>query len=344
MCHKYFVVVVSLVTSINCYRYPGYYGLSEFPVDADFASAYSGLTSGSVVNSLNKLPEGVFVPPGPIDLDSLSPIGEASSTSKSTDKSLPLDKASVPSYLDNHKNVPDLSKSSSSSSSGGGKSDTPKEVKASSHANTHRVIEKSSVKNEVKAKESFSMPSIPPIPSIDDAMKIDSDSEKKGHHHETSSAFHDDDAHSAPVHRQNNAPHAVKGRHKHVDNHEQAQQITPDYDAPVPYAHRQYTNRKRPSRHKNMRVFDYDYDVAYRSDFYWLIPLVIIIGIGVLILPLCSLFMTAMVSNGAINFTGKRRKRRSTGELHPFLSDQLIDTLIKVDLAIDSLRSTFQQE
>lgn len=336
MCHTCLLIVISLITSVHCYRYPGYYGVSDFPIDTDFASAYSGLTSGPL-HSLHKIPETPLLPPGPIDVDTLLPLSEASSTSKSTDKSHPVNKSSVPSYLDNHKNVPDLGKVS-------GKGEPPKEAKTSTHQSTQRIVEKSNVKSEVKAKESFSMPSMPSMPSIDDSMKIDSDSEK-GHSQDTSSAaFHETDGHSAPVHRQN-APHNGRGgsgsRHKHVDNHEQAQQITTDYDVPVHYAHhRQHTSRKRPSRHKNMRIFDYDYDVAYRSDFYWLIPLVIIIGMGVLILPLCSLFMTAMVSNGAINFTGKRRKRST--QLHPLLSDQLLDTLIKVNSAIDALRSTFQ--
>lgn len=72
----------------------------------------------------------------------------------------------------------------------------------------------------------------------------------------------------------------------------------------------------------NLRSYPYDYheaypyhghqDVSYRSEFYWLIPLIMIIGIGALLLPLCSLFMTTLASNGAIGLTGRRRKRRSS--------------------------------
>lgn len=49
-------------------------------------------------------------------------------------------------------------------------------------------------------------------------------------------------------------------------------------------------------------------DVGYRSDNYWLIPLTIIIGIGALLLPMLSFFMTIMVSNGAISLSGRRKR------------------------------------
>lgn len=75
-----------------------------------------------------------------------------------------------------------------------------------------------------------------------------------------------------------------------------------------------------PHYHHNLRSY-YDYHdpypyhhahepVSYRSEFYWLIPLVMIIGIGALLLPLCSLFMTTLASNGAVGLGGRRRKRR----------------------------------
>jgi len=85
------------------------------------------------------------------------------------------------------------------------------------------------------------------------------------------------------------------------------------------------------------RIYDYDntyanYDVAYRSDFYWLIPLVIIIGIGALILPLCSLFMTTMVSNGAISLSGRRK--RSTEEVGNSISDQVFELISEVEDAL----------
>ena len=76
-----------------------------------------------------------------------------------------------------------------------------------------------------------------------------------------------------------------------------------------------------PHYHHNLRSY-YDYHdpyayhhhvqepISYRSEFYWLIPLVMIIGIGALLLPLCSLFMTTLASNGAVSLGGRRRKRR----------------------------------
>jgi hypothetical protein len=85
------------------------------------------------------------------------------------------------------------------------------------------------------------------------------------------------------------------------------------------------------------RYYDYDYDVAYRSDFYWLIPLVIIIGIGALILPLCSLFMTTMVSNGAINLTGRRKRSLGDPESNESLSYQILTLVTKVEEALITL-------
>lgn len=112
----------------------------------------------------------------------------------------------------------------------------------------------------------------------------------------------------------------------------------PQYEGP-PY-------HRLPVRpYKNVRqMYDtYDaYDVAYRSDFYWLIPLVIIIGIGVLILPLFSLFMTAMVSNGAINLTGRRRKRRSVNEDNDF-PDQLVELVAHVEEVLTQLSQLFDE-
>lgn len=94
-----------------------------------------------------------------------------------------------------------------------------------------------------------------------------------------------------------------------------------------PYSTLQAEHRNNP------RYYDYDYDLAYRSDFYWLIPLVIIIGIGALLLPLCSLFMTTMVSNGAINLTGRRR-RRSISDTRDSLSNQVLQIVTKVEEAL----------
>lgn len=76
-----------------------------------------------------------------------------------------------------------------------------------------------------------------------------------------------------------------------------------------------------PQYHHNLRSY-YDYHdpyayhhhahepVSYRSEFYWLIPLVMIIGIGALLLPLCSLFMTTLASNGAVSLGGRRKRRK----------------------------------
>lgn len=57
----------------------------------------------------------------------------------------------------------------------------------------------------------------------------------------------------------------------------------------------------------------YDYwenaDLYARQDYYWLIPVAFIIGIGALLLPVVSLFITAMITTGTINLTAGRKKR-----------------------------------
>jgi hypothetical protein len=85
----------------------------------------------------------------------------------------------------------------------------------------------------------------------------------------------------------------------------------------------------------------YDYgagEVSYRSDFYWLIPLVIIIGIGALLLPMLSLFMTIMVSQGAISLTG-RRKRSFISEQSGISAESIMELISKVESAIKKFNS-----
>uniref|UniRef100_T1KYC6 Uncharacterized protein n=1 Tax=Tetranychus urticae TaxID=32264 RepID=T1KYC6_TETUR len=63
-------------------------------------------------------------------------------------------------------------------------------------------------------------------------------------------------------------------------------------------------------RHHRYDYWDPSHDLAYgRTDYYWLIPVAFIIGIGAILLPVFSLFFTAMVTTGTINLTAGRRKR-----------------------------------
>lgn len=65
------------------------------------------------------------------------------------------------------------------------------------------------------------------------------------------------------------------------------------------------------------RQHRYDYwdssELYARADYYWLIPVAFIIGIGALLLPVFSLFITAMVTTGTINLTAGRKKRSIGG-------------------------------
>lgn len=92
----------------------------------------------------------------------------------------------------------------------------------------------------------------------------------------------------------------------------------------------------------------YDYgtgggEVAYRSDFYWLIPLVIVIGIGALLLPLLSLFMTIMVSQGAISLTG-RRKRSFSDEIPALSSESILNLISRLESAISKSAHKFNSQ
>ena len=86
---------------------------------------------------------------------------------------------------------------------------------------------------------------------------------------------------------------------------------------------------------------DYGHELGYRSDFYWLIPLIIVIGMGALLLPLMSALMTALVSTGAITLTaGRRRRRRDTEHIFASLkenalSETLMSLLTQIETAFD---------
>lgn len=88
-------------------------------------------------------------------------------------------------------------------------------------------------------------------------------------------------------------------------------------------------------------LFDFhDYgELGYRSEFYWLIPLIMVIGIGALLLPLLSVFTTALVSSGAITLTAGRKKReaeRIFASMQPnALSDTMMSLLTQVEKAFE---------
>jgi hypothetical protein len=51
-----------------------------------------------------------------------------------------------------------------------------------------------------------------------------------------------------------------------------------------------------------------------KSDYYWLIPLVIVIGFGALLIPLLGTLMTTLITQGTINLTAGRKKRSIENE------------------------------
>lgn len=68
---------------------------------------------------------------------------------------------------------------------------------------------------------------------------------------------------------------------------------------------------KNPS---NMAIYYKRYygDVAGKSDYSWIVPLIIVIGFGTLLIPLLGTLMTTMMTQGTINLTAGRRRKRST--------------------------------
>lgn len=373
------VIVILLIATISpgCFfveghRYAGYYGFHEFPIEPDLPGLNSGIKSlATATSSSNSDLPSSSSPPGPIDVVnmSLSSGSHQMEVKKLTDAL--IDKVSIPTYLDNHKNVPNLQSAAKAAAGGGGGhgGEGEEEKSFAPPVNFHRITDGEEAKIDGSGgkggagKEILRMPSMEPIAPFS-SFKVPTDDREKDHEEDLSSYHSSGEPymkaiktnHSAHLPRrpqqqqqqpqqQQQQQQTSPGEEGYNESPQQQQQQEPQITHPTSTQEQYNSRHRRPSpygsRHKKMRIFDYDYDIAYRSDFYWLIPLVIIIGIGALLLPLCSLFMTAMVSNGAINFTGKRRKRSSSSSLNPIISGQLFDVLLKVDSAIDVLRKTF---
>lgn len=352
------VVTLSKFTYVTGNRYAGYYGFHEFPIEPELPSSLAGLTnSHGTSKSTNEIHHSSsnYSPPGPINFSmfDVTPhhTNSLSDVKKTVDST--MSKIFVPTYLDNEKNVPELQQQVNDLVDG--KSNNEKEKSSSflPKVNSQQHTQGTSNESSGKVKESLHMPSIPPVPSFPSVKVPTSDDKEKYPEQEDLSSYHGTEPHLMKPIKTNHSTHLPRRpqlmHQESPQNQEPHQHQQQQQEPQLTHPSQQYTSRHRPSpygsRHKNIRIFDYDYDIAYRSDFYWLIPLVIIIGIGALLLPLCSLFMTAMVSNGAINFTGKRRKRSpNDSSINPFLSGQLLETLLKVDTAIEILKKAFDRK
>ncbi|KAH7642170.1 hypothetical protein DERF_003210 [Dermatophagoides farinae] len=78
-------------------------------------------------------------------------------------------------------------------------------------------------------------------------------------------------------------------------------------------------------------------DVAGKSDYSWIVPLIIVIGFGTLLIPLLGTLMTTMMTQGTINLTAGRRRKRSTTN---FL-DELYEMSNKIE--IGPILKTFEE-
>lgn len=92
----------------------------------------------------------------------------------------------------------------------------------------------------------------------------------------------------------------------------------------------------------------YDYwenaELYARSDYYWLIPVAFIIGIGALLLPVFSLFITAMVTTGTINLTaGRKRRSLSADSVRGLRSREALRTLTDLVDKVQSAMKRFGQ-
>lgn len=195
--------------------------------------------------------------------------------------------------------------------------------------------------------------------------KKEKDHKHHDHHHHHSEKDHkhghgehhkhhkDEKNHQEHHHQQNHDQHQQQ-QHQEDDGKKQGKDIyyrRPQYDEVIephqilmePHLYQQ--PHVDPDAHNlYYKNAGYDYgagaggEVAYRSDFYWLIPLVIIIGIGALLLPMLSLFMTIMVSQGAITLTG-RRKRSFMNEESGISAESIMGLISKVESAIKKFNS-----
>lgn len=109
------------------------------------------------------------------------------------------------------------------------------------------------------------------------------------------------------------------------------------------------SSAESPAAKKSRFLFDlhglhsheahYGHDIGFRSEHYWLIPLIIVIGCGALLLPMLSVLTTALVSSGAITLTAGRKKReveRIFASMQPnALSDTMASLLSQVEKAFE---------
>lgn len=174
-------------------------------------------------------------------------------------------------------------------------------------------------------------------------------SEDKGneqHHHQDHKSDHKDGHSDQHKHGKEEKGHEEQ-HHKKGKKKSENYYRRPQYDEVIePHQillepHHPLTHLEPDPHHMYHKNIGYDYgggEVAYRSDFYWLIPLVIIIGIGALLLPLLSMFMTIMVSQGAISLTG-RRKRSFMDDVPALSSESILKLITEVESAISKFNS-----
>lgn len=99
-----------------------------------------------------------------------------------------------------------------------------------------------------------------------------------------------------------------------------------------------------PNRNPNpiRRNYEYGYSEGYsaveKSDFYYIFPILLVIGLGSFLIPIISTFFTAMItSNSGLGCCGKRTARLEmpNGELlKPALLDKVIEVLENVEGAL----------
>lgn len=59
------------------------------------------------------------------------------------------------------------------------------------------------------------------------------------------------------------------------------------------------------------------------SDFYYILPILLVIGLGSFLIPIISTFFTAMVTSGGVGGCCGRRKRRHEGKPKPLLLEKI---------------------
>ncbi len=112
-----------------------------------------------------------------------------------------------------------------------------------------------------------------------------------------------------------------------------------------------YGNYRQDSKSERMARYDGWYDsfpggAVEKSDFYYVLPILLVIGLGSFLIPIISTFFTALVtSSSAIGgCCGRRKRRGSLVEMEPIFSiGSIYEVWDSVERAIEKFANAFDK-